>query len=240
MANDTTHDPLAGVLIIDKPVGPTSMDVIRIVRRLSRIRRVGHAGTLDPLASGVLIVCIGRATRLVERFMNTTKRYEAEIDLRAFSATDDAEGEKSPVEIATPPSETEVANTLRDFRGTIMQKPPAYSAMKIGGRRAYKLARKGHEVKLEARPVEIHALDYDYAFPLLRLAIECGKGTYIRSLARDIGLALGTGGYLTALRRTAVGPFSIADAIALDDLPEPITASELLTVDEATQRLQTS
>jgi tRNA pseudouridine55 synthase len=227
-----THH-LHGLLIVDKPLGVSSMDVVRTVRRAGGHCKTGHAGTLDPLATGVLICCLGKATRAVDQLMGLTKVYETEIDLSAFTNTDDAEGEREPVDVATPPTLAEVRAALDALTGDIDQTPPAYSAIKVNGQRAYKLARRGDEVSLPSRLVRIDAIDLlDYDYPHLRLRITCGKGTYIRSLARQIGDALGTGGYLTALRRTAIGPYTIDRAVALDALPQPIEPEHLLPTPE--------
>lgn len=227
--------PPVGLLVVDKPVGPSSMGVIRVVRyRLHRGKRfkVGHAGTLDPLASGVLLVCVGKATKQIASFMNTEKRYLATVDLSAFTSTDDAEGDREEVPVETPPTRGAIEALIRDsFIGEIMQAPPAFSAMKVDGRRAYSLARKGKTVELEPRAVQVHAIEVtDYEWPLLTLDIRCGKGTYIRSLARDVGRALGTGGSLAHLRRTAVGSYTIDQAITLDDVPDPLTQEHLLDI----------
>jgi len=224
----------SGILLIDKPLGPTSMDVCRRVRwRLvqggapKRVK-VGHGGTLDPLATGLLVVLVGKCTRLCDQVMLGEKEYLTTIDLGAFSTTDDAEGERTPIAIDTPPSETEVRRVVSTFVGVIQQRPPAFSAMKVNGQRAYDLARAGNLVELPARPVTIHSIDVTaYAFPTLTLRVLCGKGTYIRSLARDIGIALNTGGYLTALRRTRTASFKIEDCRPLSALPEALTQSDL-------------
>lgn len=225
-----------GVLVIDKPLGPTSMDVCRRIRwRLvqggapKRVK-VGHGGTLDPLATGVLVVMVGKATKLCERVMAGTKVYLTEIDLSCFSTTDDQEGEKTVVAVASPPPREAVDAACARFVGeAVMQTPPAYSAMKIDGQRAYDMARRGEEVKLAARPVRIDRVEVKaYAWPLLTVEVECGKGTYIRSLARDIGGALGTGGCLTSLRRTRVGQWGIAQAQKLDGLPPKMGQGDLL------------
>ncbi len=231
--------PICGLLIIDKPLGPSSMAACARVR--SALRRggapkrvkVGHGGTLDPLATGVLVVLCGKATPLCNRVMAGEKRYEARVDLSAFTTTDDREGERTEVAVDRPPSEDGVREALGSFVGEVMQRPPAFSAMKVGGRRAYALARAGEVVQLEPRPVTIHAIDLmAYDWPVVDLDIRCGKGVYIRSLARDLGTALGTGGSLAALRRTAVGRFTIDRAIALDDLPRVLTQADLMPVDD--------
>jgi len=231
-------EPVRGLLVIDKPEGPSSMHVCARVR--SALRRggapkrvkVGHGGTLDPLATGLLVVLCGKATPLCNRIMAGEKRYEAKVDLSAFTTSDDREGERTEVAIQQPPTEARVVDALADFVGNIMQRPPAYSAMKVGGRRAYALARQGKEVQLEPRPVTIHSIELaSYNWPFVDLDIRSGKGVYIRSIARDLGIALGTGGSLAALRRTAVGRFDIDQAIPLNDLPVMLSPSDLLPVE---------
>lgn len=228
-----------GLLAIDKPLGLTSMDVCRRVRRrlinggAPKRVKVGHGGTLDPLATGVLVVLIGKATRLCDAVMAGEKGYLAEVSLAAFSTTDDAEGERTEVPVATPPTADAVARACAGFVGRIMQRPPVYSALKINGQAAYALARKGQTEKIPqtARPVEIHEITVvDYAFPRLVLSVRCGKGVYIRSLARDLGTALGTGGMLTGLRRTRVGMWHIDTCRQLDTLPDKLTQTDLLPV----------
>lgn len=236
-ASPTAEQPFSptGLLVIDKPLRLTSMDVCRRVRRrlinagAPKRVKVGHGGTLDPLATGVLVVLIGKATRLCDTIMAGEKGYDARVDLSAFTTTDDAEGERTEVPVATPPSADELAQACARFVGTIMQTPPAFSAMKVGGQRAYKLARRGEAPEMKPRPVVIEAIEItSYAFPHVDLSIRCGKGTYIRSLARDLGRALGTGGTLAALRRTRVGAFTIDRARGLDSLPERLTQADLL------------
>jgi len=227
-----------GLLLIDKPEGPTSMDVCRAVRRrlvaagAPRRVKVGHAGTLDPLATGLLVVLVGKATRLSDRYMAGEKRYLADVDLSRTSATDDREGPVRAVDVPSPPALDAVRALLPRFVGTILQVPPAFSAIKVEGRRAYRLARKDRAPTLAPRPVVIHAIDVvAYAWPLLRLGVRCGKGVYIRSLARDLGAALGVGGMLQALRRTRVGPFELERATPLDALPPLLTGHDLLPID---------
>ena len=221
---------LHGILVVDKPAGLSSMDVVRRVRRAAGGAKTGHAGTLDPLATGVLVCCIGRATKAVERLMAGEKVYEARIALGAATETDDAEGERVAVGSAGPPSEEAVRAALRAQTGTIEQVPPRHSAVKVGGRRAYARARAGEDVTPEPREAHVHAIELlRYAYPSLDVRITCGKGTYIRSIARDVGRALGTEGYLAALRRTAVGDHTVDRAVALDALPERIASGDLLT-----------
>ncbi len=236
-ANKRSRTSVNGVLVVDKPVGPSSMAVVSVVRARAGGARTGHAGTLDPLAEGVLVVALGRATKSIDQLMATDKRYRTEIDLSAFTDTDDLEGQRREVEVA-PPSEHDVRGALQRFLGTIMQRPPARSAVKVGGRRAYDLARRGESVELAPRPVDVHGLELvRYEWPALVLDVRCGKGTYIRSLARDLGLALGTGGHCRTLRRTAVGPFTEAEAVKLDDVPAPLEQGDLIPLDEALRRL---
>ncbi|MCA9294333.1 MAG: tRNA pseudouridine(55) synthase TruB [Phycisphaerales bacterium] len=227
------HRPdLNGILVIDKPLGMTSARVCAQVRGLTRGAKVGHAGTLDPLATGVLVLCLGKATKAIDRIMATEKRYTATIDLAAFSTTDDREGERLPVDVGTPPLRAQIEQVLQtQFVGEIEQQPPAFSALWVDGRRAYTLAREGKAPVLDARPVMIHAIEIvRYAWPELEFDIRCGKGTYIRSIARDLGRALGTGGMLSALRRTAVGGYTQAQARFPEDLPTPFMPEELLPV----------
>lgn len=213
-----------GLLVINKPLTWTSMDVIRKLRRITGIRKIGHAGTLDPLATGVLLVCIGKATKKINGLMATQKEYIADIDLSAFSTTDDAEGELTPVSIKKIPSKQDLEEVLKQFIGTIEQTPPKHSAIKIGGKAAYKWAREGKEVPIASRPVIIDSIEIlDYSYPLLKIKVSCGKGTYIRSLARDIGKSLGTGGYLSGLIRTQVGPYTLDEALdiaSIDSIPD--------------------
>lgn len=214
MSTDNCHQ----LLVLDKAVGMTSRAAVdRAARWFPRGARIGHTGTLDPLASGVLVLCVGQATRLAEYVQCLPKTYLAEVTLGAHSATDDAEGPISVREGGTQPDLAEVTAALAKFIGEIRQTPPGYSAAKVHGRRAYALARRGEHAQLSARTVRIDAIDVlAFAYPKLSLKIDCGKGTYIRALARDLGETLGCGAYLSGLRRTAVGPFVPEVAIPLD------------------------
>lgn len=221
MSRPRNHRPdLNGVLVIDKPLGMSSAAVCALVRRATGGAKVGHAGTLDPLATGVLVLCLGSATREASLIMGGLKRYTTTIDLGALSTTDDLEGEATPVEVATPPTRAGVDAAVATFLGSLMQAPPVYSAVHVNGERAYRTARRakreggGIPERPPARPVWIESIDVlAYDWPMLTLDIRCGKGTYIRSLARDLGEALGTGGRLVALRRTEVGPYTADRAI---------------------------
>ena len=207
-----------GLLVVDKPQGLTSRAVVdRAQRWFPRGTRVGHTGTLDPLATGVLVLCVGMATRLTEYVQEMAKTYRAAVLLGARSDTDDAEGTITSVPVAQPLELAAVKKVLAEFIGDVAQVPPAYSAAKVTGRRAYDLARHGEEVSLSVRPVRIDAIDVlAYAYPRLEIEVRCGKGTYIRSLARDLGERLGCGGLIESLRRTHVGPFAADGALTQD------------------------
>ena len=207
-----------GLLLVDKPSGPTSHDVVAVVRRGAGEKRVGHAGTLDPLATGLLVLCLGAATRLSEYLLEKDKTYVARVRFGVSTNTYDAQGEVTATSDALPTRE-QVEAALQHFRGAIQQRPPAFSAIKRGGQKAYDLARRGEAVELEPRSITIYQLQItDWSLPECSLAVTCSAGTYIRSLAHDLGQALGCGAHLTALRRTASGHFRIDEAVALDDL----------------------
>ncbi len=232
--NRTQPPPPPGLVVVDKPSGMSSMTVVSIIRRKAGLK-AGHAGTLDPLATGVLVVGIGAATKHLERFMKTRKGYRTEIDLSAFTATDDREGEPRPVEVGVPPGREQVATTLSGrFTGVFPQVPPDFSAKKIDGRRAYDTARRGGSPQLEPRPVEVHEIALlEYAWPIATVEVVCEKGFYVRSLARDLGKALGTGGHCASIRRTAVGPFRLEGAVDPDDIPEVMPDDAVLPLEQA-------
>jgi tRNA pseudouridine55 synthase len=209
---------VAGLLVVDKPSGMTSRTAVdRALRWFPRDTRVGHTGTLDPLATGVLVLCLGNATRLAEYIQQMRKSYRTRLLLGMRSDTDDADGNLVPVPGATAPDLDAVSSCISGFLGAIEQVPPAYSAAKISGRRAYDLARRGKDVALQPRTVTIYAIEIlDYHYPHLDLQVHCGKGTYIRSLARDVGERLGCGALVETLRRTRLGPFTVEDALPLD------------------------
>lgn len=212
-----------GFLILDKPLGLSSAAALNRAKwMLPRGTKIGHAGTLDPLATGVLVAMVGRCTKLCERVMGQPKRYEATVTLGATSATDDAEGPITATErIAEPPTRADVERVLATFVGSIQQTPPAFSAMRIGGRRACDRVRDGQAVVMVPRTVRIDAIDLvGYEWPTLTVVIDCGRGTYVRSIARDVGASLGVGGYLSGLRRTRVGPFTIDRSATLEALAE--------------------
>lgn len=208
-----------GFLIIDKPAGVTSHDVVNQVRRVFGTRQVGHAGTLDPMATGVLVVAVGWSTRLLEFVVSDSKGYDAVIELGRVTDTDDVTGETLKTFAGPFPPETEVETALVDFRGEIHQRPPNYSAIKQHGQPVYKKARAGEVVELTERPVTISFLEVlQYSPPLLSVRVECGSGTYIRSLARDLGARLGCGGTLHDLRRWRSGHWTLQRAVAWSDL----------------------
>jgi tRNA pseudouridine55 synthase len=218
---------LDGFLNVNKPPGVTSRDVVdHVVRLVGRRVKAGHAGTLDPLATGVLVVALGSGTRLIELVQRQSKVYRTTIRLGARSDTLDADG--AIVEVADPiiPTEGDLRTALASQVGTIAQVPPRFSALKVGGQRAYDLARAGGDVELAPRPVRIDRIErLSYHWPRLELEIECGSGTYIRSIARDLGESLGCGGLVEILVRTRIGPFSLEDAVDLDRV---VSAEELL------------
>jgi tRNA pseudouridine55 synthase len=213
---------MLGVVNLDKPVGPTSHDMVSLLRRLTGSRRIGHAGTLDPLASGVLPILVGGATRFSEELTGGAKRYDAVIRLGATSATDDGEGPIVPGS-APIPDDAAIKAALERFVGTFDQLPPAFSARKQGGRTAHRAARSGEALVLAARRVTVHALDLrsvvrQPAAADVSVALHCAAGTYVRSIARDLGQELGCGGYLLALRRTEAAGLRVADAFSPDQL----------------------
>ena len=213
----------SGLVVVDKPGGMTSHDVVARVRRLAGTRKVGHAGTLDPMATGVLVLGLNRATRLLGHLTLTDKRYDATIRLGVTTTTDDAEGEVVGTHPTDAVTADDVRRVLASYVGEIDQVPSAVSAIKVDGKRAYARVRAGEDVDLPARRVTVHAIEVTALdLPEVEIAVHCSSGTYIRAIARDLGAALGVGGHLTALRRTAVGPFGLADAHTLDALADDL------------------
>lgn len=242
-----------GLLNIDKPTGITSRQVVDRVERLVRPAKAGHAGTLDPLATGVLVICVGPATRLIEYVQRMPKKYRATFLFGQSSASDDTETEVIRQIDATIPSHAELMSATRKLVGRILQRPPAYSAVHVGGQRAYRLARRGKAVELEARPVEVHEIRVlRYEYPELELEISCGSGTYVRSIGRDLAASVGTTCVMSALVRTAIGLFQVEQACPLESLSSetlhqwlqpPLKAVSMLTevtleADEAVRVLQ--
>jgi tRNA pseudouridine55 synthase len=215
-----------GLLVLDKPRGRTSRDTLNRAKSwFPRKTKLGHTGTLDPLATGVLVVCIGSATRLAEFVQAMGKSYDARILLGSTSSTDDADGDLQVNASAVPPSREDIEEALAGFVGAIHQVPPSISALMVGGHRAHELARKGKDVPLVARPVVIESICVrNYEWPHLDVSIDCGKGTYVRSIARDLGEKLGVGGLVQTLRRTRVGPFRAEDGVGLEASVEEVRA----------------
>jgi tRNA pseudouridine55 synthase len=229
-------EPLCGIINLNKPAGISSARAVsRVKRLLPRGTKIGHAGTLDPFATGVLLLLVGKATRLCEQLMDQPKQYEATVKLGATTPTDDPESPETLTPGAQPVDRAHIEVALKSFVGAIAQRPPAFSALKVAGRRAYDLARRGQAVELQPRTVAVYAIELlGYEWPLVRLRIDCGRGTYIRAIARDLGEELKTGGHLVQLARTRVGEHTVARSSNLDDLnadsistilvPMPITA----------------
>lgn len=230
--NNTTHDDLhksvvSGVLVIDKPVGMTSHDVVQIVRKGTNIRRAGHTGTLDPRASGVLVVLIGPAVRLSEYISASDKRYQATVRLGASTETYDAEGPVTQTSASVDVSEEQFEEALDSFVGEIEQVPPPYSAVKVKGRKAYEMSRKGEKVELEPRQINVYSLELlEWAPPEAVVDVYCSSGTYVRSLAHDLGQKLGCGAYLVGLRRTKSGRFTLRDSVPLRRLREAFASGD--------------
>jgi tRNA pseudouridine55 synthase len=209
---------------MNKPAGSTSRRVVDQVVKLVRPEKAGHAGTLDPLATGVLVVCVGKATRLIEMVQQQTKSYRAQFLLGRHSDTDDVTGNVTEIAVASEVTHDRVVAALPAFCGRIQQIPPTFSAVHVDGNRAYDLARKGQEVELSPREVDVYRLDLvRFAYPEIELEIDCGSGTYVRSIGRDLGRALGCGAVMSALVRTRIGPYRIEDAVS----PEALTSETI-------------
>ena len=240
----------SGILLVDKPAGTSSFGIVRSVRRLIDVKKVGHAGTLDPFATGLLIICIGRpATRMISRLMEGEKEYTATMRLGAISTTQDPEGEITPVAWEKEYSQEIIQETFMRFTGTILQTPPSFSALKYKGKPLYHYARRGIPVNKEARKISIHSLCWankrtvvDNTDPYITFTVRSGKGAYIRALAADIGEALGCGSYLTALRRTRSGCFSVDNAIQGEVLRETnqshLVLDRILSIETVENMLQ--
>jgi tRNA pseudouridine55 synthase len=211
------------VMLFDKPYGWTSFDLVRKVRGLIRIKKIGHAGTLDPLATGLMILCTGKFTKRINEFMGQEKEYVAEVALGAITPTYDLESEPTDHKNWESITDVDLELALEKFRGPIMQIPPAHSAIKVGGKRVYELARAGKEVKLEPRPVTIRELEVmKRVGNLITLRVVCTTGTYIRSLANDLGQALGCGAYLSGLVRTRIGEQLLTQSMRIDEFEQTI------------------
>lgn len=237
-----TGEPLpCGFVVVDKPLGMRATQVVRWVQ--TRVRagvdradwgrvKFGHGGTLDPLATGVMVVMVGKATKMCERVMGQRKEYVAEIDLSRWSPTDDHEAEATAVEGARAPERARVDEVIARYIGAIQQTPPAHSAIWVEGERAYDMARRGEDPGLKQRTVNIYQIEVlRCEFPILELRVECGRGTYIRSLARDLGRELTGGGMLHALRRTRVGAFTVQGAVRVEESTTLISGTRILPVE---------
>jgi tRNA pseudouridine55 synthase len=213
-------ESFSGIINLNKPVGISSARAVAIVKRLlPRGTKIGHAGTLDPFASGVLLLLVGKATKSCEALMDQPKQYEATMKFGATTPTEDPESAETIWPDAVIATKESIEAVLPSFTGAIQQRPPAFSAMKVGGRRAYDIARKGGIVELAARTVNVYGIELlDFIWPLARVRIDCGRGTYIRAIARDLGERLNCGGYLTQLARTRIGQFTISDATTIEQL----------------------
>ena len=220
---ELSEDP-GKILLIDKPLTWTSFDVVRKIRNLTRIKKTGHAGTLDPLATGLLIVCQGKATKKIEGIQNAEKEYIGTIHLGATTASYDLESAPTPQQDISQLTAELIKEQALTFVGFIDQVPPIFSAIKVDGKRSYDLARKGLEPELKSRRIEIKAFDItEINLPEITFRVACSKGTYIRSLAHDLGQRLGTGAYLKSLRRTKIGDYSVHDALTPDEFKDTIT-----------------
>lgn len=224
----------SGLILVDKPAGWTSHDVVSATRKIAGTRKVGHAGTLDPMATGMLVIGFNKATRLLTYIVDTTKTYRATIRLGHNTTTDDADGEVIQTRLANAVTVDEIEAAVAELTGSIQQIPSAVSAIKIDGKRAYQRVREGESVDIPAREVTIHRFDIEAIRRAddgktidIDVTVECTAGTYIRALARDIGETLNTGGYLTALRRTAVGPYHIDDAVTLEQLEQAFRYTDI-------------
>lgn len=227
MDQDNIKNVVSGVLVVDKPTGMTSHDVVQVVRRGTGIRRVGHTGTLDPRASGVLVILLGPAVRMSEFVSASDKRYQATIRVGSSTDTYDSEGTITNHTSGIDVSEEQFNEILQQFTGEIEQVPPPYSAVKVKGRKAYEMARRGEEVELKPRIINVYSLEVlEWDPPECVIDVYCSSGTYVRSLANDIGKALGTGAYLVGLRRTKSGRFTLRDAVPLRILREAFEAGD--------------
>ena len=225
MNSQDIKNAISGALVVDKPVGMTSHDVVQAIRNGTGLRRAGHTGTLDPRASGVLVILVGPAVRLSEYVSASDKRYQAIIRLGGSTDTFDAEGMVTPTKDPVNVTEAQFETALQTFVGEIEQTPPPYSAVKVQGRKAYEMAREGEEVDLAPRKITVHHLEVlEWAPPEVVIDVHCSSGTYVRSLANDLGVMLGCGAYLVGLRRTKSGRFSLRDSVPLRKLQEAFTA----------------
>lgn len=230
------HNEPVGILLVDKPQGMTSHDIVARMRRVFKIKKIGHAGTLDPMATGLLLILVGKATKASQYLMSTDKTYAGTVKLGEITDSQDAEGEVVATKPVPELTETEVAEAIKTFLGDQYQTPPMYSAKKINGQKLYKLARQGKEVEREPRVIHVSRYEMTQLdLPEISFLVTCSKGTYVRTLANDLGERLGCGGHLCALRRTAVGQFSIEDANTLEEIENMNSATLRLKLIPITQ-----
>ncbi len=229
------YNQINGLLVIDKPIDWTSFDVVAKVRGILKVKKVGHTGTLDPKATGILVLCIGKGTKLAQSLTGFNKEYEGEITLGGTSNTDDSEGDINETLGVEEVPLNLIEEALNTFNGTFDQMPPQFSAKKIKGKKAYELARAGKRVRLKTSSVTIYNLELlDYKWPKLKVKLYCSKGFYVRAFARDLGEKLGVGGYLTGLKRTRVGHFTIEQSIKIEEVNDkkvlPLSAARLESI----------
>lgn len=222
---------MSGLIVLNKPKDISSAWSVYLLRPILGIRRVGHAGTLDPFAEGVVLGCVDRACKCTEMLMGLPKHYQATVQLGVTNACHDTEQPLEPVPGARAPSDEQVRQALAQFRGEILQVPPVFSAINVGGKRAYDLARSSEQVTIQPRKIRIHSIEMkEYTWPTLRFEVVCGRGTYIRALVRDLGEALGCGAVCTQLRRVAVGPFDISQAVWIKGMEKAQVEQRIIPV----------
>ena len=230
---------MIGLINLNKQLGQTSREAVNAVQRLVRPAKIGHCGTLDPLATGVLVVCVGPATRLTNLVQETSKTYVGDFRLGVSSDTEDIEGQLVPLIDAPTITAAQIESVLPEFVGVIEQMPPKFSALKVNGKRAYDLARQGKEVKLKSRQIKVDSLRLTgFEYPNFQLTIQCGTGTYVRSLGRDIGARVGSAAVMTALQRTAIGSFTVEGAVSASDLNAENLSQHLLPIDRCLNDLE--
>jgi len=219
---------IGATILIDKDLKWTSFDVVAKIRTLTNIKKIGHAGTLDPLATGLLVICLGKATKTIEKYQNLVKEYIAEFKFGATTKTDDSEAEEENIQDISNITPELILEKSKKFIGEILQLPPRYSAKKINGKKMYELARKNKPIEIKPSRVHIFSIEFvNFSLPYAKLKIVCSKGTYIRSLARDLGNEIGCGAYLASLRRTKIGEFSANDALKIDEFANLFNSGKL-------------
>ncbi|MCO6494467.1 MAG: tRNA pseudouridine(55) synthase TruB [Bacteroidetes bacterium] len=218
-----------GIILLNKPLNWTSFNVVKKVRYLLKGKKVGHAGTLDPLATGLVIVCIGKATKIIESIQAQPKVYTGSFFLGAVTDSYDLETTPKPTDNLIKPTQEQIMNAAQELTGEIIQTPPIFSAIKIGGKRAYQYARQGANIKMKSRKTTVYEFDItEINFPIVSFRIKCSKGTYIRSIANDFGKILGTGAYLNSLCRTQIGEYKLGDAYSINEFEEFVKQNEVI------------